>query len=146
MAAACGNLDHTAGGDLLHSSVHNRSAPAGDNRPHLVPVPMAVVIHAVAGIQRHLDCQRARLHIDHFKAAPRLFRKHNLLLEFVDKGLYVAGLRLVADKNALRRCRDHHIMQTYSQDRHVHLIDDMHAGALIIQLCLADHSFIHCLS
>ena len=34
-------------------------------------------------------------------------------------------------------------MQPHCQYRHIHLIDDMYSGTLIVQLTLADDAFIH---
>ena len=81
--------------DLLLHAVYNGPALAGNDHPHLIPVLVAVVIHAVAWIQRHLDGHGSSFHINDLKAAPALLRKHDLLLEFVHKGLDIGALLLV---------------------------------------------------
>ena len=37
-------------------------------------------------------------------------------------------------------------MQTHCQHRHIHFIDDMDSGALVVQLSLTNNTFVHCLS
>ena len=102
-----------------------------------------MVIHAVARIQRHLDGHGSSFHINDLKAAPALLRKHDLLLEFVHKGLDIGALLLVGNQDALGRRGNDHIVQPHGQHRHIHLIDDMHARALVVQFSLADDVLIH---
>ena len=107
---------------------------------------MAVVVHAVTGVQRHLNGQRGGFYVHNLKAAPRLFCEHDLLLELVHEGLNVGALLLIRNQNALRRCGDNDIMQPHCQHRNIHLIDDVHIRALVVQFTLTDDAFIHCLS
>ena len=37
-------------------------------------------------------------------------------------------------------------MQTHSQHRNIHLIDDVDTGALVVQFAFTDDAFVHCLS
>lgn len=62
VAAAGGHLHHVP---CLHGglyAVDDGIAAAGDDRPHLIPAGMAVVVHVVAGVQRDLDGQAFFLH------------------------------------------------------------------------------------
>ena len=106
---------------------------------------MTVVVHAVTGVQRHLNSQRCSFHVHNLKAAPRLFCKHNLLLEFVHEGLNVGTLLLIRNQNSLRRCGDNDIMQPHGQHRNIHLIDDVDTETLVVQFALTDNVFFHCL-
>ena len=126
----------------LHA-VHHGAACAGNHHPHLIAVHVAVVIHAVAGVQRHLDGQAFVLHIQYAEAAPGFFGKHDLLVDLIHIGLDVAGLLFIRYQNSLRAGRDHHIMQAHGQHRHVQLVHHMHVGAGIVHHGLAHAGLAH---
>ena len=123
MAAACGHGDDVARLHILLHAVHNGLALACDDRPHLVPVLMAVVVHLMACIQGHFDGHRRLVDVDDLKAAPRFLGEHDPVVERVDEGLDVAGLLLIRDQNALRAGRDYHILQTHAEDGHIQLVE-----------------------
>ena len=67
------------------------------------------------------------------------------MVERVDIGLDVAGLLFIRNQNTLRACRDHHILQTHAEDRHIQLVDHMDVLALLIKQRLAHRVAVHCL-
>ena len=99
----------------------------------------------MACIQRHFDGHGRFVDIDDLEAAPRFFGEHDPVVQRVDKRLDVAGLLLIRNQNALRACRDHHILQAHAEDRHIQLIDHMNILALLIKQCLTHCMTVHCL-
>ena len=47
MLAACRHIYHITSLDILHITINNGMSIAGKHRPYLIPVLMAVIIHAV---------------------------------------------------------------------------------------------------
>ena len=47
MLATCRHIYHITGLDILHITINNGMSIAGKHRPYLIPVLMAVIIHAV---------------------------------------------------------------------------------------------------
>ena len=143
MAASGGHGDHVPRGHPVFHAVHNGLSLAGDHHPDLVPVGVAVVMHAVPGVEGDLDGHALRLHIQHPEGAPALLGKHDLLVHGIYKGLDVAGLLFIGNQNAVGRSGNHHIVKAHGQHRHVRLIDDVHAFAGLIHHALADDPFFH---
>ena len=143
MTAACGHGNHIACLHILLHTVHNGLALACNDRPDLITVLMAVVVHLMACIQGHLDGHGRLVDVDDFKAAPRFLSKHHSVVECVDIWLNVAGLLFVGHQNALRAGRDHHILQTHTEDRHIQFVDHMDVLALLIKQCLAHRLAVH---
>ena len=61
-----------------------------NNRPNLVAVLMAVIIHLMPRHQSHLDCHALIFNVKYPEAPPGFLRKHHLLVNFIYKGLNVA--------------------------------------------------------
>ena len=102
-----------------------------------------MIVHGMSFIQRHFDGHRAALDVQHAEASPALLCEHDLLFEFIHERLDVGALLFVRYENAFRRCRDHDIMQSHRQHRHIHLIHDMHIGAVVIQHSFSHDSILH---
>ena len=94
VAAACGHGDDVARLHILLHAVHDGLALACNDRPDLVPVLVAMVVHPVACIQGHFDGHGSLVDVDDLEAAPGFFREHDPMVEHVDKGLDVAGLNV----------------------------------------------------
>lgn len=125
MAAACGHGDDIACLHVLLHPVHDGLALACNDRPDLIPVLVAVVVHPVACVQSHFDGHGFLINVNDLEVAPGFFREHDLVVEHVDEGLDVAGLLLIGHQNAFRAGRDYHILQTHAEDGHIQLVDYM---------------------
>ena len=145
MAAANRHCHHITGPDIPYPAIHKCPAVAAGHNPHLITMPVAVIIHALAGIQRHPDSQAMIIRIQHPVTAPGLLRKHHLTGNFLHKWLDMGGTLLVRDKYPLRAGSNHHIMKPQCQHRHPQLIDDIDILTGIFQHRLPNRALLHCL-
>ena len=95
MAAARLHRHYIPGFYRLFHAVHDAASAAGDHVPDLVPPFMAVIVHPVSGVQRHLDAHALIFHVQYAKASPGFLREHDLLIDLVHIGLDIAGLLFV---------------------------------------------------
>ena len=83
--------DDIAGAHGALLAVDDGAAHAGHNRPDLIPVLVAVVGQAMAGVEQDTDCRGFGLDIQNREGAPTLFGKPGFALNLLNKRLDVAG-------------------------------------------------------
>ena len=104
---------------------------------------MAVIVHPVAGVQRHFNGHAVFFRVQHLVLAPAFLRKHHLLVYGVHKGFYVGALLFIRHQDSLGRGRDHHVLQPHGQDRDAQFIENMDVAAGFIQPGVPQHVLLH---
>ena len=102
MLAACRHIYHITSLDILHITINNGMSIAGKHRPYLIPVLMAVIIHAVPPVQSHNHRQAAFLDAEHPVVSPAFICKHHLLAKIIHIRLDMGTFFLVTDQDSLR--------------------------------------------